>query len=408
MASEGTLSKRMDYVQSAIRGLTPIAEKIEASGQKIARVNIGDPVPYFGTPKYVLKALAKAAKESKTGYSRSVGEAPFLEAIARRYKRLYSFEFNPDHAFVGYGVSELIQFLDIALMETGKGCIMFSPYYPSYIPFLKLSKGKPYFSLCTEGEGWAPDMDGLKAQLKKAKTEGVQIKYLHVINPCNPTGAVVGRKRLQEIADLAKDEGLLLVSDEIYDEMVFGEDKFVSMCEVAKGQPLMILNGLSKNWCATGLRVGWAIIHGKEKICEDLRDAFTRLASIRLCSNTAGQYAGVEALNNVREHKKFITGFNREVKKRSDYCWKRLNEIPGVSCQRAKGAFYLFPKIDLKKSGCKTDKDFVQKLLEEEHVWAVHGSGFGVGGHIRIVTLGHTEVLEKACAGIERLMKAGK
>lgn len=394
----------MEYVQYPIRELFPVAEKIEKAGIKVARVNVGDPVPYFGTPKYILEAMAKVAHEGKTSYGRPPGEKPFLGAIAARYKRLYNF--NPDQGsiFATYGVSEAIQFLNASLMGKGRGCAMFSPYYPAYIPQLRIYGGEPCFSLCDEEKGWAPDFDDLKRQLKRAKEKGMDLKYLHVINPCNPTGAVWAKKELEEAAAIANEEKLLLVSDEIYDEMIF-EGKFTSMCQIAKGQPLVILNGISKNWCATGLRLGWAILHGKDQHMGILRDAFVRLSSVRLCTSVPAQYAGVEALNNEKAHSEFIKGFNREVKKRSDFCWKRLNEIPGVSCQRAKGAFYLFPKIDLKSSGCKTDKEFILKLLEKEHVWAVQGSGFGVGGHLRIVTLPPIETLETACAGIARLMK---
>jgi len=396
----------MEYVQYAIRELFPVAERIETAGGKVARVNVGDPVPYFGTPKYILDALAKAAKEGRTGYGRSPGEKPFLEAVARRYKRRYNFSPDPDSIFATYGVSEAIQFLNASLMEKGRGCLMFSPYYPAYIPQLKIYGGEPCLSTCDEERGWAPDFDELGRQARRARAKGLDLKYLHVINPCNPTGAVWGRKELAELAKVANNEGLLLVSDEIYDEMVF-DGKFTSMCQVAKGQPLMLLNGLSKNWCATGLRLGWAVLHGKGEAMDSLRDAFTRLASVRLCASMPAQYAGIEALDNLKEHAKFVRHFNSEVKKRSDYCWKRLNEIPGISCQRARGAFYLFPKIDLGRSGCRTDKEFVKRLLEEQKVWAVQGSGFGCGGHLRIVTLPPIETLEAACSGIERMMGKG-
>jgi len=405
MFSESTLAKRMQHVQYAIRELFPVAERIEKAGGRIAKVNIGDPVPYFGTPKYILEALERAAREGRTGYGRSPGERFFLEAIARRHKRLYGVDVDPDNIFVTQGVSEAIQFLDSCLLEKGKGCVMFSPYYPAYIPQLHLFDGACYFAGCVEEKGWAPNIDDAERQISKAKADGIDLKYIHLINPCNPTGSVWKRKDLEEIARVARENDLLLVSDEIYDEIVF-EGDFVSMAEVAKDQPLVILNGLSKNWCATGLRIGWIILSGEGEGVRRLHDGLTRIGTVRLCPSMQAQYAGAEALDNVKAHNEFLSAFNAEVKKRSDYCWKRLNEIEGVSCQRASGAFYLFPRIDLKRSGCKTSAEFVRKLLEKEKVWAVQGSGFGSEGHLRIVTLPTIDVLEEACAGIERMMKA--
>jgi len=405
MFSESTLAKRMQHVQYAIRELFPVAERIERSGGKITKVNVGDPVPYFGTPKYILEALEKAAREGKTGYGRSPGEMFFLEAIARRYKRMYRLDVGPDDIFVTQGVSEAIQFLDACLLEDGKGCVMFSPYYPAYIPQLRIFGGQSYIAGCVEEEGWAPNQEEVEKQISKASAEGTDLKYIHLINPCNPTGAVWKRKELEWIARIARENDFLIISDEIYDEIVFRGD-FVSMAEVARDQPLVLLNGLSKNWCATGLRIGWIVLSGDGAGMQSLRDGLSRIATVRLCPSMPAQYAGAEALDNVKAHKEFLSKFNREVKKRSDYCWKRLNEIDGVSCQRASSAFYLFPKIDLKRSGCKTSAEFVRKLLEKEKVWAVQGSGFGSESHIRIVTLPAFDVLENACTGIERMLKA--
>lgn len=405
MFAHGKLQPRTEYAQYAIRELFPVAERIEKSGAKIAKVNIGDPVPYFGTPQYILDAHCRALREGKTSYGRSPGETPFLEAIARRHKRKYGVEFPQERIFVTQGVSEAIQFLDTCLMGGKAGALLFRPFYPTYAPIAKIYGGTPFFCACVEEEGWAPDLEDMKRQLVKAKAEGVDVKYVLLINPCNPTGSLWGRRQLEQIAEFAKENDLLLVSDEIYDDVVFGEEKFVSMAQVAKGQPFVILNGLSKNWCATGLRIGWMILGGEGKEMDALADAVMRLGTMRLCPNIPAQYAGIEALDNEKAHKTFLGKFLPEIRKRSDHCWKRLGEIPGVSCQRARGAFYLFPKIDLRRSGCRTDVEFTGKLLEKEKVWAVQGSGFGMGGHLRFVTLPTTDVLDAACDGIARMMK---
>lgn len=405
MFSRATLAGRTAHAQYAIRELFLAAERLERAGAKIAKVNIGDPVPYFGTPEYVREALYRAEKEGKTGYGRSPGEKPFLEAIARRYRRKFGVEIDPDRIFATQGVSEAIQFLDMCLMERGRGAVVFAPFYPTYVPKVLLYGGEPVLPMCDEERGWAPDAEDLRKKIAEAKAKGLDLKYLLLINPCNPTGSLWSGKELEVVAEVAKDNDLLLVSDEIYDEIVFSGERFESMAAVAKDIPHVILNGLSKGWCATGLRIGWMIVEGEGRACEELRDALTRLGTLRLCPNIPAQHAGVIALENEKAHREFLRGFNAEIKKRSEFMWKRLNEIPGVSCQRAGGAFYLFPKIDIARASCRTDSEFVRRLLEKEKVWAVQGSGFGVEGHIRIVTLPPIETLEQAAHGIERMMK---
>ena len=406
MFSKNTLHERTAHAQYAIRELFPVAERIEKAGGKIAKVNIGDPVPYFGTPKYILDAYSRALMGGKTSYGRSPGEVPFIEAIARRQKRKYGAEFPAENIFVTQGASEAIEFLNICLSGKGRGAVLFAPFYPTYVPKLRIYDGTPYLSQCNEEKGWAPDIADLKRQAAAAKAEGVELKYILLINPCNPTGALWNRKSLEEVVEFAKENDLLIVSDEIYDEIVFGEEKFVSISQVAGELPHVILNGLSKVWCATGFRIGWMLLGGKGKAVTEMSDAVMRLGTLRLCPSIPAQYAGVEALDNEKAHREFLASFVPEVRKRSEHCWKRLNEIPGVSCQRARGAFYLFPKIDVEKSGCKNDTEFVRKLLEREKVWAVQGSGFGLGGHMRLVTLPTLDVIDAACDGIARALKA--
>ncbi|VVC72232.1 (5-formylfuran-3-yl)methyl phosphate transaminase [uncultured archaeon] len=398
------LSRRMDHVQYAIRELYPVAEKLERAGEEIAKVNIGDPVPYFGTPKYILDAYSKAVLEGKTGYGRSPGETGFLEAISERYARLYERKISPSDIFATHGVTEAIQFTNACLMEKGSGCIMFSPFYPADLPLVREYDGTAYFAESTSETNWAFDMGSLEEAANKAEKNGTDLKYVNLINPCNPTGSVWERGDLEKIAKFAREKGLLLVSDETYDEIVFS-GKFMSMSEVTKSQPLMVLNGLSKNWRATGLRIGWLALLGDPDSFERLKDGISRLATVRLCPGMAQQYAGIEALSNVEEHEKALRPFNSEVKARSEYFCRRLNEIPGVSCAPAKGTFYLFPKIDVRAAKCRDDTEFTRKLLEREKVWAVQGAGFGREGFIRVVALPEIPVIDKACDGIARMMK---
>jgi len=404
MFSEKPLSRREKHAQYAIREMFPIVEGLEAKGKKIAKVNIGDPVKYFPTPKYIVEAYRKALKEGRTGYGRSPGERIMQKAIVKRYKRQYKLNYDEDDVFVTQGLSEGIQMINKALVHPGHGGVLFAPYYPTYKPLLELEDGKAVLVECDEENGWHPDVEDLRKKIKKAEKNKVGLKYLLVINPNNPTGAVIERKELCEIADIANEHDLLLIGDEIYDEIIFS-GKLTSVGEIAKGQPHLVLNGMSKVWNCTGFRIGWVIAPEKDAASEAFKDAFTRLGTLRLCPSMPAQHAGAEALNNRREHKKFLSKFVPQLKKQSEYCWKRLNEINGVFCAKPKGAFYIFPRVNVKKAGCRNDVEFAKKLLEKERVWAVQGSGFGSPGHLRIVTLPHKQVLDRAVDGISALLK---
>ena len=334
-----TLAQRMEHAHHPIRKLFPLAEEIKRSGAEIANANIGDPVPYLGPAKYIVKAYCKALKEGNASYSRSPGDFGFLDEIARRYKRLYNLDFNSSRIFATHGVSESLIFLIESLIDKGRGGVIFSPYYPLYASTLKLFGGTIVLSTLNEEEGWAPSKDDLERNIRKAKEEGLDLKFIMVTNPSNPTGSMCRRKELEDVVEVAKNNDLLVVSDEIYDEMILVNEKMTCMGEVARGVPHMILNGLSKNWGATGFRIGWAIIPEDDEGSKKLREGFGNLATMRLSASTPAQIAGIEALRNVKAHQKFLKYMVKNIKERAEFMHKRLNGIDGVSCQRAKGAF---------------------------------------------------------------------
>ncbi|MCX6775368.1 MAG: aminotransferase class I/II-fold pyridoxal phosphate-dependent enzyme [Candidatus Micrarchaeota archaeon] len=401
-----TLAERMEHAHHPIRKLYPLAEEIKKSGVEIYNANIGDPVPYLGTAKYIVKAYCKALKDGKASYSRSPGDFEFLDEIAKRYKRLYNLDINSSRIFATHGVSEALIFLIESLIEKGRGAVVFNPYYPLYASTLKLFGGTIVLSTLNEEEGWAPSKEDLEGKIKKAKDEGVDLKFILVTNPSNPTGSMCSRKDLEDVVEVAKNNDLLVVSDEIYDEMILVKEKMTCIGEVAKGVPHMIMNGLSKNWGATGFRIGWAIIPEEDEGSKKLREGVGNLATMRLSASTPAQIAGIEALRNVKAHQRFLRYMVRNIRERAEFMQKRLNEINGVSCQKAKGAFYLFPKIDLSRTKFKDDDEFCTELLRKEHVWVTKGSGFGLGNHLRSTALPPVEVLEKVAQGIENLMRA--
>jgi len=395
----------MEHAYYPVRELFPLAEEIKKTGVEIYNASIGDPVPYLGTAKYVARAYCKALKDGKASYSRSPGDLEFLDEIAKRYGRLYNLEIDPSKIFVTQGLSEAVTFLTESLMEKGRGAVLFNPYYPVYAPTIKLFGGTVVLSNLNEEQDWTPSKDDLEEKVKKAKHEGVDLKFLLTINPNNPTGSMCSRKDLEGIVEVAKNNDLLIISDEIYDEMILVKEKMTCMGEVAKGVPHVIMNGLSKNWGGTGFRIGWVVVPEDDAGSRKLREGLGNLATMRLSASTPAQIAGVEALRNVRAHQKFLRYLTKNIRERAEFMQKRLSEVEGVSCQKAKGAFYLFPKIDLSKTKYKNDKEFCTELLRKEHVWVTRGSGFGLDNHLRITALPPVEILGKVAQGIENLMR---
>lgn len=399
-----SLAHRMEYAYYPIRELFPLADEITKSGAEIYNASIGDPVTYLGPAKYVIKAYAKALKEGKVFYTRSPGDFEFLNEISKRHKRMYNLDIDPSRIFVTQGLSEALTFLAESLMDKGRGAVLFNPYYPVYAPTVKIFDGTVVLSSLNEDKGWAPSKDDLEEKIRKAKADGIDLKFILIINPNNPTGSMCNRNDLQDVVEVAKNNDLLIISDEIYDEIILVKEKMTSIGEVAKGVPHVIMNGLSKNWGGTGFRIGWVAIPEDDDGSRKLREGFSNLLSMRLCANTPAQIAGVEALRNEKAHRRFVKYLVKNIKERSEFMHKRLNEIDGLSCQKPKGTFYLFPKIDLTRTKFKDDKEFCTELLRKEHVWVARGSGFGLDSHLRTTVLPPLEILEKVAQGIENMM----
>ena len=400
-----TLSQRMEHAYYPIRELFPLAEEIKKTGAEIYNASIGDPVPYLGAAKYITRAYCKALKDGKAFYSRSPGDFGFLDEIATRYKRVYNLDIESSKIFVTQGLSEAVSFLTESLIDKGRGAVLFNPYYPTYAPTIKLFGGTVVLSSLNEENGWAPSKNDLEEKIRKAKSDGVDLRFILIINPNNPTGSMCSRKDLEDVVEVAKNNDLLIISDEIYDQVILVKEKMTCVGEVAKGVPHVIMNGLSKNWAGTGFRVGWVAIPEDDEASGKLREGLGNLVTMRLSASTPAQIAGIEALRNVKAHNRFLKHMVKNIRERAEFMQKRLNGIEGVSCQKVKGAFYLFPRIDLSKTKFKNDKEFCTELLRKEHVWVTRGSGFGLDGHLRSTALPPVEVLDKVAQGIENLMR---
>ena len=396
-------SKRSAFAINPIREEDNAAEALRKKGVQVIKLSTGDPAAYMPTPDYITNAYINALRQKKTAYSMAEGVPELTDAVAKRYKRLYNTDFDDKSVITTQGLSEAINIIDNALVNEGEFAFLFRPYYPAYMTNLRLAGGDAIFGRYYEDENWGTRIDDIKHTFNHSK--GKKIKYMMITNPNNPTGTVLSRKVLKEIVDIANEHDLLLISDEIYDEIIFNGAKLVSVCQLAKGMPHMILNGVSKNFDATGFRIGFMIIPEEDAVSAALRQKFVNYARIRLSVNTPAEYACVEALNNVKEHAKEVHNMVKEIQLRINYTSKLLDENPYLSYVKPNGAFYIFPKIDLSTLEFKDDAEFVRAFLEEEHVQLTRGSGFGEPSHIRIVSLAPKELLGEAVKRLNRFCK---
>lgn len=389
------LSRRSKYAINHIEDDDAIAAQLERNGKRVIKLNRGDPAVYFDTPGNIKQAYIKAIKKNRTYYTDNTGIPELKDAIVKRYKSLYSLNLDHQSIITTQGVSEALYVLNATLLNRRDHAILFRPYYSQYMPYIKLEDGNAYCLDYVEKKGWSIDTQELERHIKKMK-EKKSIKYILLTNPNNPTGTVLDRKTLKAVADLANEHDLILVSDEIYDEIVYNGAKFTSVSQVAKGQPYVILNGASKNYDATGFRIGFMIIPEHDSVSMEIKKKFADFANVRISDNTPAQYAMVEGIGNIKTHKKEIKKMVLQIQDRINFSVKLLNENPYLSTVRPNGAYYIFPRVDLKSLNYKRDKEFVEDFLREKYVQLSKGSGFGVANHVRLVGLAPKPILEQA------------
>ncbi len=392
---------RVRTIEYAIRDVIPYAKQVASTGKKIYYLNIGDPNAFdFDTPPHIKEALIKAVESGgkANAYSPSEGLPELREAICKKEKRVNDVDISPEDVIVTSGISEGIEMIMAALINPGDEILLPGPTYPPYISYAKFFDGKPVTYKTNEENGWQPDIDDMRKKISK------RTRAITIINPNNPCGALYESKIAKEIVNLAGEHDLTVLSDEIYDQIVF-DKKFVSTASLAKDIPVVGLNGFSKAYLMTGWRLGYLYFHNQKGRLKELKDCVEKEARIRLCANTPVQRAGAEALNGPQDHLKITV---EKIKQRSNFAWKRLNEIDGISCAKPEAAFYVFPRIHGVGPKWKTDMDFTLSLLRETGVLFVHGSGFDPvygAGHVRGVVLPPLDTLEKAISEIEGFMK---
>ena len=400
------LSLRSRYANNPIHEEDELTERLERSGRSMIRINIGDPARYFKTPKYVIDACVRALREGHSHYSNPFGIPELRQEVAARYRRMYNVRADEDDVIVTQGVSEALIFFNALLLNDGDKAMVFRPYYTQYVPDLMLFGGKPMIERYDEEIDWSIRTDELERHIKKElKGSKKRPKYMIITNPNNPTGTVLDERILKEIVEIAKNYGILLISDEIYDEIIYNGAKFTSISQLAKGVPHMILNGASKDFDATGFRLGFVVMPEHDRKTEEIKERLKKFTMIRLSVNTPAEYAMVDALKKRAEHRAAVRKMTEEIARRANFATKMINDSDYMRSVVPRGAFYIFPKLDMKQLRLGDDSEFTRRLLIEEGVQLTRGSGFGEKNHIRIVALPPKQVLAEAIDKINKFCK---
>jgi alanine-synthesizing transaminase len=390
-------SSKLKNVLYEIRGkaLEEVA-RLEADGYSVLKLNTGNPAAFgFDAPHQIVRDVV-AAIPSAHGYTDSRGILSARRAVVTRYETEPGFpEIDVDDVYLGNGVSELITMVMQALLDEGDEVLIPSPDYPLWTAMTSLSDGKPVHYRCDESAGWEPDLEHIRSLVTP------RTKAIVVINPNNPTGAVYSREVLEGIAAIAREHSLLLLSDEIYDRILFDGATHTPMATVAPDLLCLTFNGLSKTYRVAGYRSGWMVVTGPRDHATGFLEGITLLASTRLCPNVPAQHAVQAALGGVQSIEGLVAPGGRLHEQR-DVAYRGLTSIPGVTCVRPDGALYLFPRLDPEVHEIRDDARLVYDLLVSEHILLVQGTGFNwpAPDHLRIVTLPEARVLSEA---IERL-----
>jgi len=389
-------SRKLENVCYDIRGpVLEEAKRLEEEGRRIIKLNIGNPAPFgFDAPDDILVDVIRNLPNSQ-GYSDSQGLLSARTAIVQHYQERGVDAVHVDDIWLGNGVSELITLSLQAMLDDGHEVLVPAPDYPLWTASTGLAGGRPVHYLCDEATGWLPDIDDMRAKITP------NTKAIVVINPNNPTGAVYPVGVLEQIADLARTHGLVVMADEIYDKVLYGDAIHVPFAALAPDVFTLTFNGLSKAYRLAGFRSGWLMVSGPKRHATSYLEGIAILANMRLCANVPGQHAIQVALGGRQSIHDLVLPGGRLLEQR-DAAMRALRAIPGVSCVEPQGALYVFPRLDPEVYPIKDDQQFVLELLREQHVLVVQGSGFNWPhpDHLRIVTLPRADDLTEAIGRI--------
>jgi alanine-synthesizing transaminase len=385
-------ASRLRNVTYDIRG--PVlrrARQLEAEGHRIIKLNLGNPAPFGLTaPEDVIRDVIANIPDAQ-GYSDARGIQTARLAVAQSFERRGVAGVGPDDVFLGNGVSELIVMSLQALLDTGDEVLVPSPDYPLWTGAVNLCGGRAVHYRCVEENGWQPDLDHLASQISE------RTRALVIINPNNPTGAVYSREILLGMLELARQHELLVLTDEIYDQILYEGAVHESAAALAPDLLVLTLGGLSKTYRLAGFRSGWLVVCGPRQHATDYLDGLELLANMRLCPNVPAQHAIQTALGGKIDISHLLQPGGR-LRDQRDHAWRQLTSIPGVTCVQPAGALYLFPKLDPDVYKIADDEQMMMDFLEQQFVLLSHGSGFNLPttDHLRLVFLAQVPVLDDA------------
>ncbi len=405
-AREGPLkqlkkSAKLANVLYDIRGpIMDAAKQMEEDGQKIIKLNIGNLAVFgFDAPEEIQQDMIRNLPTS-AGYSDSKGVFAARKAVMHETQKQGITGVTLDDIYLGNGASELIAMSTNALLDDGDELLLPAPDYPLWTASTSLSGGTPVHYLCDEANGWMPDLADIRAKITP-RTKGIV-----VINPNNPTGALYSDALLKSIVEIAREHGLVIFADEVYDKVLYDDVRHTAIASLSTDVLTLTFNSLSKSYRSCGYRAGWLVVSGDKRAARDYIEGLNMLSNMRLCANVPGQWAIQTALGGYQSINELV-GEGGRLRRQRDLAYELITAIPGVSCVKPSAALYMFPKLDPKVYPIADDRQFFLELLKETRVMLVQGTGFNwaTPDHFRIVFLPHEDDLREAINRIAKFLE---
>ncbi|MBU1361073.1 MAG: pyridoxal phosphate-dependent aminotransferase [Gammaproteobacteria bacterium] len=394
-------SAKLANVLYDIRGpIMDAAKQMEDEGQKIIKLNIGNLALFgFDAPEEVQQDMIRNLPAS-AGYSDSKGIFAARKAVMHETQKQGIAGVTLDDIYLGNGASELIAMATNALLNDGDELLLPAPDYPLWTAVASLSGGKPVHYLCDEANGWMPDLDDIRAKITP-RTRGIV-----VINPNNPTGALYSEALLRDIVSIAREHGLVIFADEVYDKVLYDGVSHKAIASLSRDVLTLTFNSLSKSYRSCGYRAGWMVVSGDKKPASDYIEGLNMLSNMRLCANVPGQWAIQTALGGYQSINDLV-GEGGRLRHQRDLAYELITAIPGVTCVKPEAALYMFPRLDPEIYPITDDRQFFLELLRETRVMLVQGTGFNwpTPDHFRIVFLPHEDDLREAIGRIASFLE---
>ncbi len=395
-------SAKLANVLYDIRGpIMDAAKKMEDEGQKIIKLNIGNLAVFgFDAPEEIQQDMIRNLPAS-AGYSDSKGIFAARKAVMHETQKQGIKGVTLDDIYLGNGASELIAMATNALLDDGDELLLPAPDYPLWTAVTSLSGGTPVHYLCDESNGWMPDLADIRAKITP-RTKGIV-----VINPNNPTGVIYSDELLKGIVAIAREHGLVILADEVYDKVLYDGARHTALASLSQDVLTLTFNSLSKSYRSCGYRAGWLVVSGDKKSAADYIEGLNMLSNMKLCANVPGQWAIQTALGGYQSINDLVCEGGR-LRRQRDLAYELITAIPGVTCVKPQAALYMFPRLDPRVYPIEDDRQFFLEVLKETRVMLVQGTGFNwpTPDHFRIVFLPHEEDLREAVSRIARFLAA--